>query len=136
MKKLIWIFLSLLLITGSIDWARGQQVISSAGNYCEAGGISISWTIGECVIATFGNEDIVLTQGFQQPFVSFAGQWLNIPAGWSGISSWVDPGIPMAANVLDNAVSELVVLRNPYNQVYWPAMGVNQIDPPPAGEPR
>ncbi len=135
MKKLIWIFLSLLLITGSIDWARGQQVISSAGNYCEAGGISLSWTIGECVIATFGNEDIVLTQGFQQPFVSFAGQWLNIPAGWSGISSWVDPGIPMAANVLDNAVSELVVLRNPYNQVYWPAMGVNQIDPPPAGEP-
>ncbi|MEX0986310.1 MAG: T9SS type A sorting domain-containing protein [Bacteroidales bacterium] len=43
-------------------------VIASAGNYSEAGGISLSWTLGEVAISTLQGGDIILTQGFQQAF--------------------------------------------------------------------
>ena len=52
------------------SYAFGQQlspeVISSAGDYQEAGGYSISWTLGEPVTETFTGVDNILTQGFQQ----------------------------------------------------------------------
>ncbi len=122
---------AIVLMAQTLD----QQVIATAGNYSEAGGISVSWTLGECVIATFGNDDIILTQGFQQPLMTLTGQLLHIPAGWSGISSWVDPTISLAEHIFDPVVGHLVILLNPFGQVYWPSQGINQIDPPPAEEP-
>ena len=46
-----------------------QQVISSAGKTSEAGGVILSWTIGEGVIATLGTDDTEITQGFHQPLI-------------------------------------------------------------------
>ena len=46
-----------------------QSVISSSGNSTSNGGYTLSWTIGEGVITTIGNNDIELTQGFHQPLV-------------------------------------------------------------------
>jgi len=50
-----------------------QKVIASAGGYDEAGGISISWTLGETIISTFRddpeNPTIMLTHGFQQQII-------------------------------------------------------------------
>ena len=43
------------------------QVIASAGGYTQNGGYSVSWTLGEPVIATATNGGTTLTQGFQQP---------------------------------------------------------------------
>ena len=53
--------------------ANAQQVISSAGNtktvLSSGSGMVVSWTIGESLIATFGNSDANLTQGFHQPLL-------------------------------------------------------------------
>ena len=53
--------------------ANAQQVISSAGNTktIKLGGteITVSWTIGEGVIATFETSNKNLTQGFHQPLL-------------------------------------------------------------------
>lgn len=43
-----------------------QEVIASAGGFDTNGSISISWTLGETIIPTFTNGDLVLTHGFQQ----------------------------------------------------------------------
>lgn len=43
------------------------QVIASSGGYTQNGGYSVSWTLGEPVIATATNSGTTLTQGFQQP---------------------------------------------------------------------
>ena len=44
-----------------------RQVIGSAGGYDVAGGVSLSFTIGEPVVETAISGSVVLTQGFQQP---------------------------------------------------------------------
>tara|TARA_B100000131_G_C17959409_1_gene549781 strand:+ start:29 stop:505 length:477 start_codon:yes stop_codon:yes gene_type:complete len=44
-----------------------QSVISSSGNTKNNGDFILSWTIGEGVISTIGNNDKELTQGFHQP---------------------------------------------------------------------
>lgn len=46
-----------------------QEVIASAGGYNVAGGISISWTLGETIIPTFTNGGLTLTHGFQQQLI-------------------------------------------------------------------
>ena len=48
-----------------------QDVISSAGGFNAASGISISWTLGETIIPTFTSTDntLILTHGFQQQLI-------------------------------------------------------------------
>jgi hypothetical protein len=71
MKRLILIFCT-VLFTLSLS-AQKQEVIASAGGYNSAGGISISWTLGETIIPTFKddpvNPTIILTHGFQQQLI-------------------------------------------------------------------
>ncbi len=50
-------------------FSYSQEVISSAGKTSEAGGMILSWTIGEGVISTLGSNDTEITQGFHQPLV-------------------------------------------------------------------
>lgn len=57
-----------------ISLAAGAQVIlapsviAAGGNYTESGQISISWTLGELAVRTLAGGNMILTQGFQQPF--------------------------------------------------------------------
>jgi hypothetical protein len=43
-----------------------QQLIASTGDHHSNASASVSWTVGETVIATLTNSSIHLTQGFQQ----------------------------------------------------------------------
>ncbi len=43
-----------------------MQVVSSAGGYFSNASLSVSWTLGEPVIATLSSANLMLTQGFQQ----------------------------------------------------------------------
>lgn len=43
-----------------------RDVIAAAGEHFVAPTFSLSWTLGEPVSETIGNDDIVLTQGFHQ----------------------------------------------------------------------
>ncbi|MCU0407418.1 MAG: T9SS type A sorting domain-containing protein [Bacteroidales bacterium] len=68
MKKTLWLFM--LLFPAVITYSQeGHDVISAAGNFATAGGISLSWTLGETVIPTQQNGDVILTHGFQQQLV-------------------------------------------------------------------
>lgn len=49
-----------------ISLLQAQEVISSGGAHFTGSGVSLSWTIGEPVIATFTNGGYTLTQGFHQ----------------------------------------------------------------------
>lgn len=68
MRKLILI-INIPLIFGSFT-LQAQQVISSAGKYFKQKNAEISWTIGEPVIETLSNKSVILTQGYQQGYIS------------------------------------------------------------------
>jgi len=44
-------------------------VIASAGGYNVNGALSISWTLGETIVPTFRNGNLMLTHGFQQQLI-------------------------------------------------------------------
>ena len=44
------------------------SVIAAGGGFGEGNNISISWTLGELAVTTLSAGDLILTQGFQQPF--------------------------------------------------------------------
>ncbi len=68
MKK-TFIVLGLFFLAFTV---RGQSlsptVIASAGDYFENGDVSLSFTVGEVAVTTLQAGDVILTQGFQQPF--------------------------------------------------------------------
>ena len=64
MKQIIIIFFVVFSLN-TFSQQLSPEVIASAGDHFENGDISLSWTLGEPVIATFeGN--YILTQGFHQ----------------------------------------------------------------------
>ena len=56
------------------SYSYSQSVISSGGNsktvHSGGNGMTVSWTIGETVIASLGNSNNNLTQGFNQPLMT------------------------------------------------------------------
>jgi hypothetical protein len=64
MKRYPVILIALLFATSAS--AQKQEVIASAGGYNTSGSLSISWTLGETIIPTFQNGNLILTHGFQQ----------------------------------------------------------------------
>ena len=70
MKKIV---ISIIVLLSGY-YVSGQSVLSSvvstAGNTVEAGGIEISWTLGDLVIETQEVGSLIVTQGFQQAFIN------------------------------------------------------------------
>jgi len=126
MKKSI-LFLTVIALTFLSIQVKAQQVIASAGGYYEGENISLSWTLGEPVTETFSAGSVILTQGFQQPYNFYIQQILNIPAGWSGVSSYIDPMNKGVEGIFTPFESDLVILAS-MSQFYYPAENVNTID--------
>ena len=64
MKRYIFILATSLFISNAS--LQAQQVIASAGGYNTATGISLSWTLGETIIPSYGpTNGLILTHGFQ-----------------------------------------------------------------------
>jgi hypothetical protein len=106
--------------------AKAQQVIASAGGYYEGENISLSWTLGEPVTETFSAGGVILTQGFQQPYNFYIHQILNIPAGWSGVSSYIDPMNKGVEGIFAPYESDFVILAS-MSEFYYPVENVNTI---------
>ncbi len=76
MKRIITLF---VLLVALFQFSIAQEivlaptVIASAGNYSEAGNISLSWTLGEIAVTTLKQGDLILTQGFQQSYLKKVG---------------------------------------------------------------
>lgn len=66
------------------------SVISSAGGYAENGNISLSWTLGEIAVSTLYGNNLILTQGFQQPFTLGTSINLNTAVDWN-IKAYPNP---------------------------------------------
>lgn len=67
MNKILF-SLTTILFFGSGLWAQSleRSVVASAGASVQAGNIVLDYTVGETVVATIGNGNLVLTQGFHQ----------------------------------------------------------------------
>jgi len=116
----------ILSLTFSLQ-IHSQQVVSSAGGFYQNDIISVSWTLGETVIETFEGSDLILTQGFQQPYSFYLSQILNIPAGWSGISGYIDPMNKGIGNLFDDYIPDFIIIAS-MSQFYYPDGGINTIE--------
>jgi hypothetical protein len=68
MKKIILILISGFSVAFMADaQSIERSVIGSAGAVSAAGGVILTWTVGETVINTASAGSVILTQGFQQP---------------------------------------------------------------------
>ena len=69
MKKVILIFSLVVFISISAytQLDLTPSVVASGGSYFEGQSMTISWTIGELATTTLTGNNLVLTQGFQQP---------------------------------------------------------------------
>jgi hypothetical protein len=52
---------------------------------------------------------------------------LTIPAGWSGISSYIDPTDDSVEDIFEPVEDQLVILNDGENHIYWPAMDINTL---------
>lgn len=69
MNKIISLFVLVFLsISGYSQITLEPSVLASAGSYAETETMSIAWTLGELATTTLSGGDMILTQGFQQPF--------------------------------------------------------------------
>ncbi len=126
MKNTIYLVLLSIFFCLALD-GKSQQVIASAGGYYEGQNIQMSWTVGEPITETFAAADLILTQGFQQPFNFFLTQMLNIPAGWSGVSSFVEPINKGVEGIFSPFQNDFIILAS-MTEIYYPATGVNTIE--------
>ena len=70
MKRNLVLVLATLIfaVCGYSQITIEPSIIASGGGYGETETMSISWTLGELATTTLTGGDIILTQGFQQPF--------------------------------------------------------------------
>jgi hypothetical protein len=84
-----------------------------------------------------GLGDFVITYCFTEPATGctnccdfvitvYADHIIQLPEGWSGVSSYIIPDNPEITQVLYPIFYELVQIYN-YTGVYWPAQGVNTL---------
>lgn len=67
MKNLRTIFsVAIALSYGAVSFGQEQKVFGAAGEFTQAAGNTVSWTIGELVVETFQVTANHLTQGFHQ----------------------------------------------------------------------
>lgn len=67
MKKYGLVLFAFILFGYVIPQSKTLEVNPAAGDEFTASDITLNWTIGEGIIETFSNNEMVLTQGFQQP---------------------------------------------------------------------
>jgi hypothetical protein len=69
MQKTKYLFVLLFLISISYT-LKGQELVSSSGNFHHDTNFQMSWSLGEIMIETFSGTNSILTQGFHQSRLS------------------------------------------------------------------
>ncbi|MCX6258752.1 MAG: hypothetical protein NTW49_12775 [Bacteroidia bacterium] len=54
-------------------------------------------------------------------------QQINLPTGWSIISTYINPTMPNISDVFAQVVSQLIIVKDGNGSVYWPSFGLNNI---------
>jgi hypothetical protein len=68
MKKLLLVVVACLFAVTAFSQSISSSVVATAGGYSTAGGLSLSWTLGELATETLTSTNLILTQGFQQGY--------------------------------------------------------------------
>ncbi len=55
-------------------------------------------------------------------------QTINIPSGWSGISSYIEPENPHIEFIMSPVAGELSLIYNAFGGIYWPAEQLNILE--------
>jgi hypothetical protein len=122
MKSYIFFLLTANLIAVQIQaQSIERSVVANVGGYYEGAGVSVSWTLGEAVTATFSNGNTVLTQGFQQPDLMLR-IYVDLTAFLEG---------PFDGSLMNNFLSDqvLVPVNQPYNAAPWNYYGTESLIP-------
>ena len=118
MKRKILLFL-ILLPCFSLTWGQVQlnpTVISSAGGYAEATDINLAWTLGELAVSTLSTTDMILTQGFQQPFLLDIGDAIDDPEfNWS-VNAYPNPVTDGKLNIESAEKIHHILVYNVFGQ--------------------
>jgi len=112
-KAFLFTYFSLILLI-CFSQSNESEVISASGECFEESGISLSWTLGETINETFSNENIILTQGFQQKITSQTeSQEYLFSIGYQFVSSRIISENPDMLDVLENILNQnLDFVRN------------------------
>jgi hypothetical protein len=98
----------------------GPGVINCEFNPSEAG-------LGEHLITyTYENPSSGCLYSCEFFITVTGGQIIEVPMGWSGISTFVDPETPAMDDILAPILNELVILKNNVG-MYYPAEGINTL---------
>ena len=60
---------TVLLFTSIASGIYAQELISTAGDVFSRTSLQIEWSLGEIMIDSYGDENVLLTQGFHQPAI-------------------------------------------------------------------
>ncbi len=108
MRRFVVVILGLFLIIPVMSQVASQDVISSAGGYNSATGVSLSWTLGETIVPTFSSSNLILTHGFQQQLIitSFQENLESLVK----ITIYPNPAVDVITLLLDEALEGEVAI--------------------------
>jgi len=121
MKHILTILLAVLIPVYILAQSVSPEVVSSAGDYYENANVSLSWTLGEIATETYTNGNIILTQGFQQPFgITIHGIDLDVLVYLEG---------PFEGGNMNTALKDAgeIPLNQPYNVSPWNYTGTENV---------
>lgn len=100
-KKLTVLLAGLAACVEAPAQSIAPQVLSNCGASASSADFRMDWTFGEFAIATIGNSQYHITQGFHQPYSGTVGIEETIP---TNATAWIWPN--PAGNELNLGVSE------------------------------
>jgi hypothetical protein len=121
MKILILLFF-LTISTRSFSQSIEREVIASGG---EVSNPNLAWTLGEVMTETYSNpnQDVLLTQGFQQPtFPLYDILDIHLIKGWNTISSYIRPNNLNIMEILSDIADEVIILKDGEGNVVIPTL--------------
>ena len=70
-----------------------------------------------------------ITQGFEQPgyYLLLYYQDIELGLGWSLWSTYIDPEDASMETVFSDLIDDVLIVKNQYGNVYWPAFDLNNI---------
>jgi uncharacterized protein (TIGR02145 family) len=115
-------FMGILFLTVGSNQQSGETIIFKAWLNEENRIVELNQSL------LFENQ--LQTGSISNPFIFSYGQaelqTIVVPAGWSGISSFVIPDTPAVETIFAPVVDDMVILQN-LDGMYWPYAGVNTI---------
>jgi len=121
MKTITLATLFTISITLCIAQSIDRDVISSAGDHFQGPNSSLSWTLGEIATETLTDGNIILTQGFQQPYgIVIHGIDLDVLVYLEG---------PFDGGSMNTALKDQgeIPLAQPYNASPWFYAGTENV---------